>query len=680
MGDTTEELISILRKKFADCFEKEKMDDKALKSLILKSFLLWKNDFFNINEEKHNFISLQNIIRNVDDNVAELSILIEKIPVVHITLPVKLFKTIELHFRKNNHNDLLNLIRGEKRKKGQYFTHPTIVKKIISELRIQELSTQGKKITVLDFSSGVGDFILPLLHQNNLICYSVELDELVYEYQVFQILFNSEFSFQTKLKLPLITQLGDSLKGYQKEIAEKVLTDKTSRDILLEYRNQREKILFQRDQSNLENTKNVLKLKNKLSELKGCYTAFNWFIDFPEIFLDEHGDFKRKTGFEVVVGNPPWKEYSKDLKTEYNNILSNSLFSSQLYGKYNFALTFAILAGELFINRLGLVLPSGLLTDTYGHLWRKKLAERKIITSIQLLQRKWFSDINNEYCLLFLDSNVNKNSFVFYDSNNDSRLEVLFSSLNPPLYQLPLMQTYIQETIEKIRESFPKLSEFCIIRRGLTLTSTYQKKYMSTGKINKKTDVRLKRLIKNNINLTDQKEGVFNFQVWYNHRTFVYDKTLLGAAGTETLFEQPKIIRRNRGKDFIIGLDREGVYVNDIFDIIIPKVNKISLLGLFGYLCSSFTQFLIENYLQRDITSNRIRLTPVPTLDSTIWYKLEELTKLWLGSSKDQNSIIEFRREIDRLVYNYFKIPANVQKEMEKKVSLHWNECFTQEL
>jgi len=34
--------------------------------------------------------------------------------------------------------------------------------------------------------------------------------------------------------------------------------------------------------------------------------AFNWEIEFPEVFFSESGTLKENPGFDCVVGNPPW--------------------------------------------------------------------------------------------------------------------------------------------------------------------------------------------------------------------------------------------------------------------------------------------------------------------------------------------------------------------------------------
>ncbi|MBV6426112.1 MAG: hypothetical protein KIPDCIKN_00622 [Haliscomenobacter sp.] len=57
--------------------------------------------------------------------------------------------------------------------------------------------------------------------------------------------------------------------------------------------------------------------QKKFNEWKASHTPFHWWAEFYEVLYDEEGRFK---GFDVVIGNPPWSEYSaiKKLYTVQN--------------------------------------------------------------------------------------------------------------------------------------------------------------------------------------------------------------------------------------------------------------------------------------------------------------------------------------------------------------------------
>ncbi|GAG38353.1 unnamed protein product, partial [marine sediment metagenome] len=138
-------------------------------------------------------------------------------------------------------------------------------------------------------------------------------------------------------------------------------------------------------------------------------------------------------------------------------------------------------------------------------------------------------------------------------------------------------------------------------------------------------------------------------------------------------FEQPKIIRRNRGKHWFIGLDIEGsFYVNDIFDVMVPKPNGLDAKTIFGCLSSSILQFLAENYLQRDITSNFVRGLPYPNLSDAELEEIKIAVESWLSSPKNKDDIISMRKRIDLVINNYYQLSKGIRKVLENDLKLRW--------
>ena len=76
---------------------------------------------------------------------------------------------------------------------------------------------------------------------------------------------------------------------------------------------------------------NNIKVGNSLISDKSIdKMAFDWELEFPEIFLDEKGKRKENSGFDIIIGNPPYvrqekiKELKESLKKKYEIFVSTA--------------------------------------------------------------------------------------------------------------------------------------------------------------------------------------------------------------------------------------------------------------------------------------------------------------------------------------------------------------------
>jgi len=571
-----------------------------------------------------------------------------------------------IHQKNSSQLNFTNLRKLQKRL-GQYFTSKELVQEFYNHLFDENYSTRnrGRKFNIVDLCAGQGEFLWPILKNlPDFIPYAVEIDSFLYFSFLLSVLMDKEVPLDTKATVLLTFRMGDAISGFSLKELNYLKSDGLQKQILTKYREKRI-CLLNKDIITEEELLSCVELRTKLN-----YKYFNWFLDFPEIFLNNNLEPVFSNNFDFIVGNPPWLSSINARKRYLSAILFQEIFSSLIHGKFNLSLLFALFSYFLTKRRGGLVLPLGILTETYSHKFREKLTKEQSLYKIILLNSNKFHNVTNEYAVILWDKEGKKRDFDVIIERTGHSFSISSQSLFSPKYLIPLIPKKILEIIKKKSQRFPKLADLCFIRRGLTLTKKYQKFYRDLKSIKDTSSV--KKLIRHNKCSSSRKEGICNFQIYYNNDTFFYDPILLGAPGKPEIFEQPKIIRRNRGKQWFVALDIKGeYYVNDIFDIIIPKNSQErSLVSFFGYLCSSFVQYFAEGFIQRDITSNFVRNLPVFIREENE----EEIylaTKKWLANVT-KKSTKELRYIVDDIIFSNLKLPNALQEEILSSTPLRW--------
>jgi Eco57I restriction-modification methylase len=101
---------------------------------------------------------------------------------------------------------------------------------------------------------------------------------------------------------------------------------------------------------------------------------FHWILEFPEAFYDPDGEPVAQPGFDAVLGNPPWDMLRADpglsserrAANQHTRFIKDSgAYQVQSTGHVNLYQAFLERAVRLarFGGRIGIVLPSGVLTD-----------------------------------------------------------------------------------------------------------------------------------------------------------------------------------------------------------------------------------------------------------------------------------------------------------------------------
>jgi len=255
----------------------------------------------------------------------------------------------------------------------------------------------------------------------------------------------------------------------------------------------------------------------RVEALAQRYRFFHWQLEFPEVFTDDGTG-----GFSVVLGNPPWEmlqldsreffatrasemaqisrsatrskaittlgDTNPDLYQEFtqaqhssdcakNFVHSSGRFPLTSYGRINLAPLFAELASHLTSNRgrAGLVVPTGIATDSFNQFFFNHLVETGILVSLYDFGNRegFFPGVHRSYkfCLLTIQGigghETTEADFVFFATRPDhlkdeQRLFRLgaadFARMNPNTRTCPVFRTQADARLtRKIYQRVPVL-------------------------------------------------------------------------------------------------------------------------------------------------------------------------------------------------------------------------------
>src|SRR5207245_3639095 len=79
---------------------------------------------------------------------------------------------------------------------------------------------------------------------------------------------------------------------------------------------------------------------------------FHWQLEFPEVFFNDDGSPRESSGFDAVIGNPPYdviseKEQKREVQPEKTYFTATDVFESAVGNKLNFYRLFIAVAVNL---------------------------------------------------------------------------------------------------------------------------------------------------------------------------------------------------------------------------------------------------------------------------------------------------------------------------------------------
>ena len=211
----------------------------------------------------------------------------------------------------------------------------------------------------------------------------------------------------------------------------------------------------------------IRKLEAELEEIRSnriYENAFEWRFEFPEV-LDENGTF---TGFDVVIGNPPYirQEEIAELKSHLARNFSIYAGTADLY-TYFVELSLKVLKEN---GQFIFIIPNKWMRAGYGQNLRQLVVSRRIHGILDFGDLPVFEEATTYPCILHLTKESPVDTFLacnvrtldFQDSLEEyiqeNRIEVLAGELTETGWNLS--DSRVQRLLVKLRSKGISLGEY----------------------------------------------------------------------------------------------------------------------------------------------------------------------------------------------------------------------------
>ena len=372
-------------------------------------------------------------------------------------------------------------------------------------------------------------------------------------------------------------------------------------------------------------------------------------------FFDSEWMFGINKGFDIVIGNPPYHQLSKDKSAQmtYREYLKRRYNTSG--GRQNTFIYFTHLGIELTTQKgiLTYIIPNTILTQEYYKDTRKLILEETILQKVVFYDKMPFENavVENvtfvfskskqaDYKILYFISDVN--SVDYYCTKRKSDF------LSSPTFAFSFKSNDLNN---KIALKSIKLKDICNINQAIALKgdkSLSVKRDNPFGKYYKLLDGR-------NIN---------RYSVTWTGEYLDYCLERIHSCKTKTIFEVPeKLLFRRVSANLIFTYDNNQYYaLNTIVVVTLKGEKTISLKYLLALLNSKLLNFyyVTEHKSTKkvfsEIQARSVGELPIKLIAAERQEKLVGLVDQILNSKEDdtQADTSTLENEIDKQVYHLY--------------------------
>jgi len=548
----------------------------------------------------------------------------------------------------------LDLLSGKRKSMGIYYTPSYIVEYIIKNT-IREYTKNKSideilEIKILDLACGSGSFLIEAFQELiNLIEIRLKRGEKSKRWDSFKD-YKDRLTLGQKATILLNCIYGVDLDEKAVELAQLNLLLKILEE---ETRETRKRIL--------PNMKDNIKNGNSLISDSSFDKAFNWNAQFPTI---------REGGFDIVIGNPPYVDYSKIKGTKYFN---KNYESSKVNGnivKYNLF--------QLFIEKsigllkdggmFGFINPNTYLSTENAFSLRKLILEKTSLKKIvDVSHLKVFKDASTYPVITIFKKGKEKDNILgvaVIENEKDVIPNLEVNEIKQEEFEKEKKLNFMISSNTENQEIMLKLD-------SCERLKDYQKTFVWGSSItgfatHKAEDKDNDKKYSPMIQTKDIKRYYIDWKKEYIENGIYSDKL-------KELFKQRKIVIARVTKGIQATIDEKEYYIgkssilipkdSNLFEILLAIIN--SKLINYYYKMKFETTHMAGGYIRFDIPY--LKLLPIKIPDEKQAKKIKELVErmIELCDKKSEQQIKNVDYEIDEEIYKLYGL-SEKDKEIIK--------------
>ena len=627
-----------------------KIFDKEYNSKLFSNGLLEKEGFF---DDK----TLMKVIKGLYDGTQDHQerYMFDEIPIDLLGRIYEQYLGVVL--RGTEKRVKLDLLSGKRKSMGIYYTPSYIVKYIIKNTIGEYIKNKTideiLNVKILDCACGSGSFLIEAFQE---VCNTIEerlkSGEKSTKWSSFNF-YNNRLNLGQKATILTNCIFGVDLDEKAVELAQLNLLLKLLEE---ETRETRKRIL--------PTMKDNIMNGNSLISDSHYEKAFNWNAQFPLI---------KEGGFDIVIGNPPYVDYSKIKGTEYFNKTYDSSKVDGNIVKYNLF--------QLFIEKsirllkeggmFGFINPNTYLSTENAFSLRKLILEKTSLKKIvDVSHLKVFKDASTYPVITIFKKGKEKNNklgVAIIENEKDIIPNLKLNYIDQEEFEKDKKLNFMissnienQEIMSKL-DSYEKLKDYqktFVWGSSITGFATHKAE-------EKKNDKKYSPMVQTR----DIKRYCIDWKNEYIENKIYSDKL-------KELFKQRKIVIARVTKRIQATIDEDDYYVgkssilipknNNLFEVFLAIIN--SKLINYYYKMKFETTHMAGGYIRYDIPY--LKLLPIKIPNEKQSKKIKELVKrmMELCEKKSEQQIKNVDYEINDEIYKLYGITDKEKEIIEESL------------